>query len=530
MWDDIDRLNQRLKRYHVTQLLNIEPLGIWYLAQDKELKRNVRLCISTESADTNNSAREKFLSTVQLLVKLRANNIPMIAQVYERGDVEGYPFVAIETGPTLADWLTSNQAEKMQPKPEMMLGLVKKLVETLHKAHQYGVVFHRLRPQNIILRDFNSPLLAELNIISTADEPTANAQSVMYDLGTILYTSLTRHSIDDTVQDDNEIKALPGFQPTKITPMAINIVNGCLDTHPNKRFDSLEKLLQALHEALLFETSQSRAVIRGKRLWQWLAGGVFIGFALLLIWQVVKNPVSQKPIADPRIVPTLTQELHPSPSSPITSPVANHTPTLIRPTVLPTRSPEPPTATVTPTESPVPSATKPVPLIIPIPLIASPTEFVPTLVITRTCFINPIERWANLYRDYQASLDCPITDVMYPEAAYQFYPGGLMFWRADRNIVYVLYTVDHTFVVYDAGLAQAGFYDNENLKGAFGWLWHNQPTIQERLGIPTTNEANPTDFSIQDFVNGSIFSFREGGDDNNYLLIHLQSQWLTSRS
>ena len=119
---------------------------------------------------------------------------------------------------------------------------------------------------------------------------------------------------------------------------------------------------------------------------------------------------------------------------------------------------------------------------------------------------------------------------MYPEAAYQFYPGGLMLWRADRNVVYVLYTADHTFAVYDAGLAQAGFYDNENLKGAFGWFWHNQSTVQDRLGVPTTNEANPTDFSIQDFVNGSIFYYREGGDNSNYLLIHTQGRWLTSRS
>ena len=54
------------------------------------------------------------------------------------------------------------------------------------------------------------------------------------------------------------------------------------------------------------------------------------------------------------------------------------------------------------------------------------------------------------------------------------------------------------------------------IKRGFGYLWRNEPTVQNGLGQPITEERAAGDFTIQDFDGGVIFTF---DDDRRYTFV-----------
>ncbi len=142
-----------------------------------------------------------------------------------------------------------------------------------------------------------------------------------------------------------------------------------------------------------------------------------------------------------------------------------------------------------------------------------------------TCAIAPAEPWASSYVAYRNRLGCATNTAVTPTAAYQSYANGLMLWRQDKEQVYILYQDGalSTHTVNDPALAN--FYVSDLLKGAFGYLWQNNTAVRTRLGQPQTQEQIAAAFTVQDFNNGAILTFTDGGG-HTYLLLFPETTWL----
>lgn len=140
-----------------------------------------------------------------------------------------------------------------------------------------------------------------------------------------------------------------------------------------------------------------------------------------------------------------------------------------------------------------------------------------------TCLHQPAAQWATThYLLYQDRFGCPLTEQASGPAAYQLFQNGLTVWSSHRDVVYVLYSAGD-YAVYDVSSAIDQDYGSQ-LKGAFGWLVSNNPTVKNRLGDPGGVENVASDFLIQEYAGGAIFYFSDNYG-RTYILLADPNVW-----
>ncbi len=118
-------------------------------------------------------------------------------------------------------------------------------------------------------------------------------------------------------------------------------------------------------------------------------------------------------------------------------------------------------------------------------------------------------------RPLQDQLGCPRGEAMTTPAAWQTFEYGLLLWRADSNLIYVLapdktwFSTGDTWrdgdAPYDPTIVPpAGFY--QPVRG-FGKVWRERPGVREALGWANAEEEGLM-VAIQEFTGGS--AWRDG--------------------
>ncbi len=136
---------QRVSQYEIREPLGAGGMGVVFLAQDRTLDRPVALKFLSGELQQDTRARRRFLREAKAAAAL---DHPYICKIYETGEADGRPFIAMEyvRGETLADRLAG------EPLPlNAALRIATEVAEALETAHGEGLVHRDLKPSNIML-------------------------------------------------------------------------------------------------------------------------------------------------------------------------------------------------------------------------------------------------------------------------------------------------------------------------------------------------------------------------------------------
>ena len=175
-------------RYRILRLLGEGGMGTVYEAEQEEPRRTVALKIIRPGLATPERLR-RFKHESQALGRLQH---PGIAQIYEANTADtGFgpqPYFAMELirGPSLEKYGDAQRLDTRQ-----RLTLMVKVCESVHHAHQRGLIHRDLKPGNILVDDTGQPKILDFGVARVAEiDAQATLQTEVGELvGTLAYMS-----------------------------------------------------------------------------------------------------------------------------------------------------------------------------------------------------------------------------------------------------------------------------------------------------------------------------------------------------
>jgi eukaryotic-like serine/threonine-protein kinase len=130
--------------YELFEEIGRGGMGVVYRARQTGLDRVVALKLIRSGDLADPTERARFAAEARAVARL---SHPNIVQVYEVGEVNGCPFLALEyvPGGTLANVLTGLVA------PAAAAALVATLARAVQHAHEQGIVHRDLKPANVLM-------------------------------------------------------------------------------------------------------------------------------------------------------------------------------------------------------------------------------------------------------------------------------------------------------------------------------------------------------------------------------------------
>ncbi len=258
--------------YRIVEKIGAGGMGEVYLAEDSELDRKVAMKFLGLSLTANADCRERFRHEAQTAAKL---NHPNIVTIYEVGDHQGRPFIAMEyvQGESLREILRRGPLSL-----ERITQLTSQICQGLGVAHEAGIIHRDIKPANIMIDGKERVRLLDFGLakaycsdLPSSSESTAGTISYMapelltggaitpasdvFSLGVVLYQMLTGKLPFTGEYEATIIYAIVNTEPEPLSrhlsetlPRLQEIVDLSLKKDRSERYQKAEELLADLKE------------------------------------------------------------------------------------------------------------------------------------------------------------------------------------------------------------------------------------------------------------------------------------------
>jgi eukaryotic-like serine/threonine-protein kinase len=168
-------------RYRVLGRLGVGGMATVYLAEDSSLGRKVALKVMAERYSEDGEFVERFRREAQAAARL---NHPNIIAVYDRGEADGRPYIAMEylQGRTLKQVVQKNGPLSA----ERAIAVAIQVLAGLRYAHEHGVVHRDVKPHNVLVGDDGRIKVTDFGIAHAGDPQMTEVGSIV---GTAQYLS-----------------------------------------------------------------------------------------------------------------------------------------------------------------------------------------------------------------------------------------------------------------------------------------------------------------------------------------------------
>ncbi|HZY83737.1 MAG TPA: serine/threonine-protein kinase, partial [Gemmataceae bacterium] len=285
----------RVEGYEIEGELGRGGMGVVYKARQVSLNRVVALKVLLAGAHAGRHDLARFRGEAEAAARLQH---PNIVQVFEVGEADGRPYLALEyvAGGSLAQRLRGAPLPAREA-----AALVEVLARAVHAAHQRGVVHRDLKPGNVLLAPDGTPKVTDFGLAKRLDAPTAHTQTGAlvgtpdymapeqaegkrevgpaadtYALGAVLYHLLTGRPpfVAETPLDTVlRVRLEDPVPPTVLQPRVPRdletVCLKCLQKSPERRYAAAADLADDLRRFLAGVPVRARPVSRGERALRW---------------------------------------------------------------------------------------------------------------------------------------------------------------------------------------------------------------------------------------------------------------------
>ena len=270
----------RVGRFRVEALIGEGAMADVYRAFDPGIHRTLAIKVLKPEFRQNREYAGRFLREAKAAGAL---NHPNIVTIYDVGDVDGYPYIAME----LIDGRPLNEvvAERGKLSPEEVISIGLQLADALRYAHGLGVVHRDIKPSNIMLmKDGRSIKLLDFGIARVAESDTPyddgdalktqigqvlgsprymspeqamgrdlDGRSDLFSVGVVLYELITGRKAFSGVSPATLAIQITQQEPPSLAETASDaprglqfIINKLLAKRPERRFRDGDQLAEAL--------------------------------------------------------------------------------------------------------------------------------------------------------------------------------------------------------------------------------------------------------------------------------------------
>jgi eukaryotic-like serine/threonine-protein kinase len=319
-------IGKTFAHYVILEKAGAGGMGVVYRAHDEKLHRDVALKLPTMDDLTNEEARSRILREARAASAL---NHPNICTIYEVGEVNGQPYIAMEYVP--GETLSKRIPAEGLP-TEAVLDFGAQIADALEHAHTQGILHRDLKSPNVRataagqlkVLDFGLAMSikdsAFEGVTRTTNLDTGEAAGTLaymapellkgkisdvrtdvWSLGVVLYElaagTLPFHGGTSFELSTAILREPPAALPTHVTPGLRAVITRCLAKEPEKRYQRASEVRAAM-EALQSDTGvTSRVDLSPSRKhipWYLLAGVslLAIGAVVLLVSGRFGKPVN----------------------------------------------------------------------------------------------------------------------------------------------------------------------------------------------------------------------------------------------